>query len=106
MLSEAELENVDLDTLKRWLEDKLGGYIVAVKPMLAYNPLLGGNTQLYRGVRGEPRPNSISRISYPRPEHVTTLQRVNRAGQPRFYCSCSPVGMCLWEALIPYPNAG
>jgi hypothetical protein len=93
MFSEAELETLDCDTLRHWLEGKLGGYKIAVKPMLAYNPLLRGNTQLYRGVRCEPRPNTISRISYPRPEHVTTLQRVNRIGQPRFYCSCSSVGM-------------
>jgi hypothetical protein len=42
---------------------------------------------MYRAVPCEPRPETVRRISYPPPEIVTANQRLNRSGEPRFYCS-------------------
>jgi hypothetical protein len=93
MFTEGQLERDSIETLKELLEDKLSEYKIAIKFMLAYNPLLEGNTPLFRGVHCPLRPDTISRISYPQPDHVTTLQRASRIGQPRFYCSCASPGV-------------
>lgn len=62
------------------LRSKLGRYIIAVKDIPATH-------RFYRGVPCEPRPDTVRRISYPPAAQVKTYQRVNRAGEPRFYCS-------------------
>ena len=80
LFSEEQLQRLGIDALRSLLRPKLGGYIIAVKDIPAYH-------LLYRGVRCEPRPDSLRRISYPPAAKVTTCQRVNRAGEPRFYCS-------------------
>ena len=82
IFSEQQLQRFDIDTLRRMLRSKLGGYIIAVKDVPAHH-------LFYRAVRCEPRPDTIRRISYPPAEMVTTFQRVNRAAEPRFYCSVS-----------------
>ena len=79
MFSDDQLRRKDLDTLHRWLLRKLGGYMIAVKDMPA-------GQRLYRGVRCPERPEKISRISYP-PADIASLGRLNRPGQPKFYCS-------------------
>lgn len=43
--------------------------------------------RLYRGVRCPTRPEQLERISYPPPDRVTQLGRVNRPRQSVFYCS-------------------
>lgn len=80
LFSDDELRRKDIDTLKRHFRHKLGGYTVAISDIAVSNIL-------YRGVKCEERPHSITRISYPPPERVTKLGRVNREGQSVFYCS-------------------
>jgi hypothetical protein len=58
MFSEEQLKRKDIDTLRRWLLHKLGGYMIAVKDMPQ-------GQRLYRGVQYPERPQKISRISYP-----------------------------------------
>lgn len=85
MFRDEVIKNQDIDTLKRWLLYKfvkLGGYRIAMKEMLK-------GSLLYRGVCCQQRPNIIRRISYP-PPGIVRLQRMNRPGQPRFYCSAGP----------------
>jgi hypothetical protein len=48
MFSEDQLKRKDIDTLRRWLSHKLGGYIIAVKDMPQ-------GQRLYRGECGAPR---------------------------------------------------
>jgi hypothetical protein len=78
--SEEQLKRLDVDTLRHHLRSKLGAYMIAVKTVPAHH-------LFYRGVPCERRPDTVRRISYPPPEKVTTCQRLNRPGQPRFYCS-------------------
>lgn len=80
MFTQSQLQKNGIDTLKRWLRFRLGGYVVAVKHITA-------NTLVYWGVSCPVRPDSISRISYPPADKVKALQRLNREGQSRFYCS-------------------
>lgn len=80
MFPDDQLKKADIDTIKRWLGYKVGGCRIAIKDIQEKN-------RLFRGVFGEQRPTIISRLSYPPPEKVTKLQRANRVGQPRFYCS-------------------
>jgi hypothetical protein len=75
-----QVKERDIDTLKRQLREKLGGYGVAIKYLTTDN-------QLFRGVVCEERPRTISRISYPPEEKVMRLGRLNRIGQPIFYSS-------------------
>lgn len=82
MFTDDQLKKADIDTIKRWLGYKVGGCTVAVKDMQ-------GKNRLYRGVFCEQRPSTISRLSYPPQEKATKLQRANRAGEPRFYCSAA-----------------
>jgi hypothetical protein len=58
MFSEHQLKKRDIETLKHWLRQKYGGYKTIITTVMA-------NNILYRGVRCEQRPNTISRISYP-----------------------------------------
>ncbi len=64
MFSDDQLKRKDIDTLRHWLRQKLGGYMIAVKDMLK-------GQRLFRGVRCPERPDLISRISYPPPEIAT-----------------------------------
>ena len=80
IFTDDQLRRRDIDTLKRFLRQRLGGYGVAIKDIRPGN-------RLYRGVRCETRPERLERISYPPPERVTQLGRVNRPGQSVFYCS-------------------
>src|SRR5260370_19607048 len=70
----------DIDTLKRQLREKLGGYSVAINYPTRDN-------LLFRGVVCEERPQTIDRISYPPADRVTKLGRLNRIGQSMFYSS-------------------
>ena len=75
-----EIQRKDIDTLKRHLRRKIGGYTVASTPLTTDNVL-------FRGVRCDDRPTLVKRISYPDPHFVTENGRLNRAGRPSFYCS-------------------
>ena len=75
-----ELKKKDIDTLKKHLRWKIGGYTVASIPMTTDNVL-------FRAVKCPRRPTTVRRISYPLPEHVTENGRLNRARTPLFYCS-------------------
>jgi hypothetical protein len=79
MLTDDQLRRKDLETLRRWLLRKLGGYVIAVKDMPA-------GQRLYRAVRCPDRPEQISRISCP-PAAIASVGRLNRNGQSKFYCS-------------------
>jgi hypothetical protein len=70
----------DIDTLKKQLREKLGGYTVAIKNVPA-------GTKFFRGVRNPELPKWIEQISYPKASHVTRDGRANRRGIPMFYCS-------------------
>lgn len=83
MFTDHQLRTRDIDTLKRWLRFRLGGYVVAVKHITA-------PSMVYRGVACAMRPESVSQISYPPADRVLALQRLNREGQPRFYCTVAP----------------
>jgi len=79
--SDDQLKKRDIETLKQWFRHKFHfPFIIAVKDVAAKH-------RFFRGVRCPDRPNTITRISNPPPEKVTELQRLNRIGQPRFYCS-------------------
>jgi hypothetical protein len=75
-----EIQRKDIDTLKRHLRHKIGGYIVASTPMRTDNVL-------FRGVKCEVRPEAVSRISYPPARFVTENGRLNRVANPIFYAS-------------------
>jgi hypothetical protein len=75
-----QLRQKDIDTLKRFLRNKLGGYRVAIKDIRT-------NNLLFRGVLCPERPSTIDRVSYPPADKITKLGRVNRIGTPMFYCS-------------------
>jgi hypothetical protein len=79
MFTDDQLQRKDIETLRRWLLRKLGGYVIGVKDMPA-------GQRLYRAVRCPHRPERISRISYP-PAAVAPVGRLNRSCQPKFYCS-------------------
>jgi hypothetical protein len=80
ILSDDQLRKHDIDTLKRFIRHKLGGYKVAIKDTTA-------DRTLYRGVLCAERPSTIDRISYPPTEAIKKLGRVNRVGKSVFYCS-------------------
>jgi len=50
-------------------------------------PFLEPGQKLYRAVRWEKKHSVTSRLSYPPADRVTAFGRVNRPGQPMFYCS-------------------
>jgi hypothetical protein len=75
-----QIKRRDIDTLKGQLRAKLGGYRVAIKYITTDNVL-------FRGVVCNERPDTIDRISYPPPDMVAMLGRLNRVGQPVFYAS-------------------
>jgi hypothetical protein len=75
-----EIQRKDIDTLKRHLRQKIGGYTVACTPMKTDN-------LLFRGVKCNVRPEVVSRISYPPARFVTENGRLNRSGKAIFYAS-------------------
>jgi hypothetical protein len=86
IFTDAQLRDKDIDTLKRYLRYRLGGYRVA----LAY---ITTESLLYRGVPWPERPSAIDDLSYPPVDRVTKLGRVNRCGKPMFYCSAAGPGV-------------
>jgi hypothetical protein len=80
VFSDDQLRHKDIDTLKRYLRYKLGGYRVALGDITTDNVL-------YRGVRWLQRPGKIDDVSYPPAHRVTKLGRINRIGESVFYCS-------------------
>src|ERR1700730_13941244 len=82
-----------IDTLKHFLRNKLGGYIVAIKDIRT-------NNLLYRGVSCPERPSTIDRVSYPPADKITKLGLVNRIGTSMFYCSAA--GKDMAQKIIPH----
>jgi len=80
LLSDGQVKCRDIDTLKRLIRYKLGGYIVAINNIPRGHPF-------FRGVNWRDRPISVSQISYPPPTKVERFGRVNRPGVSMFYCS-------------------
>lgn len=87
-IEEAICELRSLDFKKATIEgilDKLHtffiGYILSC-------PIFDPGLKVYRGVHRKTKPLKISEIKYP-PKDKTKVNRVNRAGQPVFYCSSS-----------------
>lgn len=80
IFTDAQLRTRDIDTLKRFLRYKLGGYRVAIMEFSADN-------LLYRGVAWSERPSLVSQLSYPPVDRVTEPGRLNRAGHSMFYAS-------------------
>jgi len=103
-----EIARQDIDVLKRRLREKLGGFVVAIKPILA-------GARVFRGVRWAERPTDIRQLSYPPAKLVTSMGRLNRIGSPVFYCSAGEppvfyelkarvgetIGITEWEVLEP-----
>jgi hypothetical protein len=75
-----EIREKDIDTLKRQLRSKLGGFTKDIGHATTAN-------RFYRGVVCDPRPNNIDRISYPPADKITKLGRLNRTQQSMFYAS-------------------
>jgi hypothetical protein len=69
IFSDDQLRDKDIDTLKRYLRYKLGGYRVALADIRTVNVL-------YRGVPWQQRPGKIDHVSYPPADKVTKLGRV------------------------------
>jgi hypothetical protein len=87
IFSDDRLRLKNIDSLKRYLRSKLGGYKVALADITTTENLL------YRGVRWQQPPSKIDDISYPRADRVTKLGRINRIGKPVFYCSLAAHGV-------------
>ncbi|MGC1359340.1 MAG: hypothetical protein WA851_26790 [Xanthobacteraceae bacterium] len=79
LFTDNQVRRTDIDTLKRWLRPKLGGYTVAIKDLRL-------NNEFYRGVPWGERPNNVTDVSYP-PANRAKLNRASRDGQPMFYAS-------------------
>src|ERR1700688_2074200 len=79
LFTDDQVRKNDIDTLKRWLRPKLGGYTVAIKDMTITN-------RLYRGVPWPDRPRLFADVSYP-PVPFAGMNRASRKGQPMFYAS-------------------
>lgn len=75
-----DLETEDLETLKEQMVPLFVGYMVTTKKFRE-------RTALYRGVVWDSKPSNSSQLGYPPSSKVSTFQRVNRPGQPVFYCS-------------------
>jgi hypothetical protein len=77
-----EIRRKDIDTLKRQLRAKLGGYVKDIHFSTPKN-------RFYRGVVCQHRPDTVDRISYPPAALIKRMGRLNRLGQSIFYASCS-----------------
>lgn len=78
-LRNTDLSKVDIDDLKKRLTILFHGYT-------GRTPLLRADIELYRGVLWSEKPQTIKDLSYP-PTNKIVYGRVNRPGQPMFYCS-------------------
>jgi hypothetical protein len=76
-----EIRRKSLDTLKRQLRGRIGGYVKDVQFAKAEN-------SFFRGVAWNERPKTVKGLSYPPAEKITELGRLNREHQPMFYASC------------------
>jgi len=76
-----EIRRKNIDTLKRQLRTKLGGYVKDIHPATTQN-------RYFRGVICDDRPNAVDRISYPPASKIKKMGRLNREGQSIFYASC------------------
>jgi hypothetical protein len=82
LLSRSQVYEKDIDTLKRYLRYKLGGYKVAIKEVSTGN-------RFYRAVLWPGRPTQVKQLGYP-PIEKAGLSRAARAGQQMFYASSAP----------------
>jgi hypothetical protein len=76
-----EIRRKDIDTLKRQLRSKLGGYVKDINHVTT-------ERRLFRGVICDELPKYVERISYPPADLITKLGRLNRERQSIFYASC------------------
>lgn len=76
-----DIRRKDIDTLKRQLRSKLGGYVKDISHVTT-------ERRLFRGVICGAQPRYIERISYPPAALITKLGRLNRDHQSMFYASC------------------
>ncbi|RZN37195.1 MAG: hypothetical protein EFT35_06795, partial [Methanophagales archaeon ANME-1-THS] len=79
-IKELDLKSAEIDTIKELLTPIFKGYIITT-------PKFKPGLTLYRGRCFENKPTNISEITYPPKERIRSVQRVNRAGHPVFYCS-------------------
>jgi len=82
-IEHGDLRNASVDSIAWAIRDlipAIGGFTVVVP---AYEP----GMKLYRAVKLNEKPSHVSRISYPPSHLVTSYGRLNRPGQPIFYCS-------------------
>lgn len=86
LFTDGQLRHQTIEALKAQLQNKLSGMVRAVKDINAEN-------LVYRGVEWNERPDLISQLSYPPPDSVRQLGRLNRPGQSIFYASCAPPGV-------------
>jgi hypothetical protein len=81
---EADLRILEIDEIKRMLESLMIGYGIE-------SPIFSAGAFLYRARRMGPTFSKSMGITYKDliypPKHVSTLGRLNRAGQPLFYSS-------------------
>jgi hypothetical protein len=82
MFSDEQIKKYDIDTLKKWVRQRLGGYVVMLADITTDN-------LFYRGVPWAERPTKIDQLSYP-PVYKAKQGRANRAEKPLFYCSLAP----------------
>jgi len=72
--------DTDIDFLKERLSLLFTGFQIRT-------PILERGLELYRGVLWNDKPSTVSQLTYPPRSAVKFHQRVNRAGESRFYCS-------------------
>jgi hypothetical protein len=79
-LRRINLETVELPFLIERIKPLFHGFVV-------YTPILEVGQKVYRAVKWDKKYSTVARLSYPPPDKVKTFGRVNRPGQPVFYCS-------------------
>src|ERR1700728_1586829 len=70
LFTDDQIRKNDIDTLKRWLRPKLGGYTVAIRDLRSDN-------EFFRGVVWPERPSFVADLSYP-PVKYAKLNRASR----------------------------
>ncbi len=78
-LKTVDLSSTDIDDLKKILFPIFQGYMVSA-------PHFDPGLVLYRGVKYDTIPDNLNKLKYP-PKEKTGINRVNRSGNPVFYCS-------------------
>jgi hypothetical protein len=58
LFTDDQVRKNDIDTLKRWLRPKLGGYTVAIQDLRSDN-------EFFRGVVWPEPPSAVADLSYP-----------------------------------------